>query len=104
MVIICSWLGVTVCYETYLSYYITLFTRLVLIKLIISLILLPLTKNRYEWYKIIGMSVFLPLAILPSSFIYYYYFLPELINLNFIVVGYISSMLGIVKNGLMNIK
>jgi hypothetical protein len=50
------------------------------------------------------MSVFLPLAIIPSSFIYYYYFLPELINLNFIVVGYISSMLGIFKNWLINIK
>jgi hypothetical protein len=102
--IMCNWLGVTVCFENYLSYYITLFSKLVFIKLIISLILLPLIKNQCDLYKIIGMSVYLPLAVLPSSFIYYNYFLPELVYLKFIVDDHISSMLGIVKNWLINIK
>jgi hypothetical protein len=48
MNIFCNLLGVTVCYETYVSYYITLFTRLVLIRLVIAPFTFFFTKNRYE--------------------------------------------------------
>ena len=86
-----------------MSYYITLFSRVIFTKSIILLILLPISKKD-KWYEIIGMSVFLPLAIIPSSYLYFYYLLPELLNLRLILFGNFNTMLGIVKNWLVTLK
>ena len=101
--ILCSLLGVTVCCESYTSFYITLFSRLVFIKLITLPILLP-TSKKDTWHCILGMSVFLPLAMIPSSYLYFYYLLPELFNLKLILVGYIKSISDLVKNCLDYLK
>ena len=90
--ILCNWLGVTLCRETYLSFYITLFTRLVFIKLIISLILLPFIKSK-EWYNIIGMSLWLPVILIPSSLVYFYYILPFLINIQLAMIDIVEIRL-----------
>jgi len=77
---ICCWcLGVTPCTNSFFSFYIFILTKMILINSIISLFLLPFTKSSEEWYNIVGMSIWLPVTLIPSTLFYYYLILPELI-------------------------
>ena len=73
-------MGITVSTKTHFEYYIYILTKVILIKNTISLFLLPFTKNREKWYNIVGMSIWLPLALIPSSLFYIFYLLPVVIR------------------------
>jgi hypothetical protein len=53
---------------------------------IISLFLLAFTKSSEQWYNIAGMSIWLPVALIPSTLFYYYGILPELILIRLALV------------------
>lgn len=93
----CLSLGVTPCTNSFFSFYIFILTKVILVNTIISLFLLAVTDNSKEWYNIVGMSTWLPLVLIPSTFFYYFYILPELIAIKLALVDIIHSLLTILK-------
>ena len=89
----CLCLGVTPCINDFFSYYIYIFTRVILVNSTISLVLLAVTKSSKEQYNIVGMSIWLPVALIPSTLLYYFYILPELINIKLALVDIIHITL-----------
>jgi hypothetical protein len=84
---VCCWcLGVTPCTNSFFSFYIFILTKVILINSIISLFLLAFTKNSEERYNIVGMSIWLPVTLIPSTLFYYYWILPELIHIKLALV------------------
>ena len=93
-------LGITINRETFFLFYIFLVTKLILVNTSISLILLPLTKSKKERYNILGMNIWLPLALIPSGYFYYIVLLPHLISIKLAFVDLIQGKLHIMEQGL----
>lgn len=68
--------------------------RTVLIKLLISLVLLPVVRNREEWYNTIGLNPIIILALIPSTLIYYNYILPQIVGIKLTLLNKIDDILG----------
>lgn len=84
---LCCWcLDIIPCTDNFFSFYIFILTKVILINSIISLFFLAFTKSSEEWYNIVGMSIWLPVALVPSTLFYYYWVLPELILIRLALV------------------
>ena len=75
----CWYLGVTLCTSSFFTFYIFILTKVILVNSTISLIMLTVTPSK-NGYDIIGMSIWLPLVLIPSSLFYYFYVLPVVIT------------------------
>ena len=84
--VFCVCLGITPNTNSFFSFYIFILTKVILINSIISLFLLAFTKSSEERCNIVGMSIWLPVTLLPSTLFYYYWILPELILIRLALV------------------
>lgn len=92
-------LGVTICTESWELFYVTLVTRFVALKLIISVLRLYFNNNIEEFYGNIALSPLILLAFIPSTLFYYFYLLPIYIELQ----GVILDNFHIMKNNLVKL-
>jgi hypothetical protein len=88
-------IGVSINPESLLLYIVTILAKFTLLRLILSIISLPMVKNENDWYNLIGISPFLPILIFPFSYFYFTFILPEVIVL---YSGILYKMSTIVAN------
>lgn len=88
----CGSLGLIICTNNYFTFYIFILTKVILVNSTISFILLTFTPSKH-WYNVIGMSILLPVFIIPSSFLYYFYIQPVLINSKLALIDIIEIRL-----------
>ena len=68
-----TWLmGITVSTENIFTFYISILTKFILVKNTISLFLLAFTNSRKDWCNIVGISVWIPVVLIPSSVFYFF--------------------------------
>ena len=88
----CSYLGVTICTKSFFTFYIFLWTKVILVHSTISLIMLTVTPIN-KWYYIIRMSIWLLFVLMIYSLFYYYFILPVLIEMKLALIDIIQIRL-----------
>jgi len=89
---ICSISGIVIIRASSSLLYISLMSRIIFIKILISFILLFISRSTIYWYSTISMSVFMPLFMVPMSFIYFFYAIPMIDILNNTISKYIKDV------------
>lgn len=89
----------TICTVSWVLFYVTLVSRFVALKLVISVIRLYLNKNIEEFYENIALSPYILLAFIPSTLLYYYCLIPFYVELQEIIIGKFQ----VIKNNLVKL-
>jgi hypothetical protein len=100
----CNLIGLTIITDNWSIYIVSLYTRLVFVKSMYAIVFLPHTKNIKEWYSVVSINPFLPLAIIPYSYLSLYFILPQLMVLNLWICGKMDITLANFKLGLDEFK
>ena len=86
----CWCLGLIICSNTFFTLYIHMLAKVILVHSTISLLMFTIS-TRENGCSIIGMSIWLPIALVPSALFYYFCMLPLIIKYSWGIINILQS-------------